>query len=266
MTVHHTHAEDFLSDLTGFVDWMIIDPQRRDAHKKGKISFADCTPNIIELLPTLLKKSRHILIKASPMLDIQAALQNLSHVQNIYTVAWQKQCKEVLFHLTSESPDGTEPEIHAVLLDNDGAVQSRFSFIWSQERDAAPSFSNPQRYLYDPHPAMMKAGGFKILCERYNVAKLAPMTHLYTSNQQINDFPGQCFEIVNILAVDRKALRKMFPNKNGVTLMLRNSGFEIGTLYKKLKCTEGNDLLLCATTLQNGKPALLHLNPLCAPQ
>ena len=60
---------------------IFLDPARRDSHGGKVFKLADCTPNVVELLPALLERlapDGRIMLKLSPMLDISQALKELT--------------------------------------------------------------------------------------------------------------------------------------------------------------------------------------------
>ena len=83
IAVHNTTAEDFLlSSPCGEAGWGLIflDPARRDSHGGKVFKLADCTPNVVELLPALLDHlapDGRIMLKLSPMIDITQAIKEL---------------------------------------------------------------------------------------------------------------------------------------------------------------------------------------------
>lgn len=54
---------------------------------------------VVEHLQTLFAHSHNILIKTSPLLDIQNGLKELTHVKEIHIVAVQNETKEMLWVL-----------------------------------------------------------------------------------------------------------------------------------------------------------------------
>ena len=54
----------------GKVDCIYIDPARRSLSGSKVFLLEDCTPNVLELLPTISEVSPFLLIKCSPMADI----------------------------------------------------------------------------------------------------------------------------------------------------------------------------------------------------
>ncbi|HAA14769.1 MAG TPA: SAM-dependent methyltransferase [Cytophagales bacterium] len=204
--VHNTTTEEFLDGDSNTFDWLYLDPARRDAAGGKVFRLSDCTPNIIELLPKLLQRGRNILLKTSPLLDIQQALNDLSGAQKVVILAVKNEVKELLFFLGEDRSN--DPEILAIDLATEG--ESRFSFRKSEEADASASIGPIQAWLYEPNAAVMKAGAFRSVAQRYRLCKLHSNTHLYTSKEKIPDFPGKVYSVLADLAPHKKALRKVF--------------------------------------------------------
>ena len=74
--IHNTDAIHHLHEMAS-TDVIYLDPARRDQHGGKVFRLEDCEPNVIDILPTLRSKSKLIIIKLSPMLDITQALHSL---------------------------------------------------------------------------------------------------------------------------------------------------------------------------------------------
>lgn len=82
-------------------DNIYIDPARRSSI--GKVfMLKDCTPNVVEHLDLLLSKSKRILIKTAPLLDLSAGLKELKNVSEIHVVSVKNECKELLWVVENE--------------------------------------------------------------------------------------------------------------------------------------------------------------------
>lgn len=251
LKVFHTTAETCLQSMPQ-IDLILIDPQRRNQNRKGLYKLEDCTPNIFDLLPILKEKTTTILLKTSPMMDINQGIEQLGCVSAIHVLEWQGECKEVLYVLTPNQEPQNIP-ITAAKLDSNGKTLQSFTFTREGENTASPGFSEPLKYLYEPGPAFMKAGCYKSIATRYDLTKLHPHTHLYTSETPCTNFPGRSFEILGLYPVQSKTLP--IPKAN---LAIRNFPQSIQTLKKKLKLKDGGDDMLFACTLQNEKHTLIH--------
>ena len=95
-------AVDYLSTLD-MQTMIFLDPARRDQHGAKTVMLADCTPDVVQLLPQLLKKSRFTMLKLSPMLDWHKAVEAMQGmVREVHVVSVGGECKELLLVLSEE--------------------------------------------------------------------------------------------------------------------------------------------------------------------
>ena len=73
---------------------LFLDPARRDEHGAKTVMLADCTPDVVQLLPKLRVKSRFTMLKLSPMLDWHKAVDDLQGtVREVHIVSVGGECK-----------------------------------------------------------------------------------------------------------------------------------------------------------------------------
>lgn len=231
-----------------------IDPQRRHDGRKGFVKFQACSPDVLKLLQ-IMPERQAVVIKASPMMDIEEGLRNLEGVRpgrwQAHVLEWRGECREILFIRGVE--DSASARITAVILDDEGSVFRRFDTSKEQEAKAAASISMPMSYLFEPGPAVMKTGGFKTLSALYGAAKLHPQTHLYTSEADIKDFPGRRFRIQAIHAPEARLMR----HRQG-HLTVRNFPEHVENIRKKLGLKDGGDVYYFACRLMDGRYVLVE--------
>lgn len=242
--------ETFCQDFTEKVDCIYLDPARRDAQNKKIISLKQCQPNIISLLPNLWNMTDFVLLKTSPMLDIHKAINELKNVAEVHILEWNGECRELLFLIKKECT--MDPKIHIVQLD----TGTNISFYLFEEKNATCHYELPQKYLYEPSVSAFKSGAFKWISQNYNVAKLHPNTHLYTSLQPIYGFPGKRYIIEKILKPHVKEISKYVPEQKAI-LKIRNFPEKVETLRKKWKLKQGNNYSIFATTNRNNERIIL---------
>lgn len=245
-------AEEFLNGFNAQVDFIFIDPDRR-AGKERSFLLEDCTPNVVEWTPRFLEIAQKVMIKCSPLLDIQASIQQLGSVTEVYVVAVNNECKELIFLL--EKTNNLSPKIHAVNLKSENQI-SRFSFDWQDEQTCSVESGEVQNYLYEPNAAIMKSGGFKQLAQQWNLKKLHTNTHLYSANELYHEFPGRVFNVVSMCQVAKKALSTHLPGQKA-NLTLRNFPGSQAELKKKLGLQDGGEHYVFACTLHDHSHALL---------
>ena len=204
--------------------------------------LADSEPDVVALQSEFFNRATPVLIKTSPLLDLQQGRRELQRVAEIIIVAVENECKELLF-LLCETSSG-EPSIRAVDLKRSGEVKSSVSFTLDEEKKSVVAFSPPLTYLYEPNAAILKAGAFKWIAQKYQLKKLAPSTHLYTSDQLLN-FPGRSFKIVRFVKADKK-LKGLFPN-GYVNIISRNYPLSVEEIKKKTGLKEGGEQFLICT-------------------
>jgi 16S rRNA G966 N2-methylase RsmD len=239
----------FLKNAGKQFDWIYADPSRRNEIKGKVFMLKDCEPNVPENLESLLQYSHHILIKASPMLDISMALSELRFTKEVHVLAVQNEVKELLFLLEKNY----QKEIRIKAINIQKEVIDSFESIYNYDVDA--NYSLPQTYLYEPNSAIMKAGLFNEVSHQLKLFKLHNNSHLYTSSKLIN-FPGRSFKINRIIPYSPKAIKKHIPSlKANVTV--RNFPESVAQIRKKTKLKDGGSEYLFFTTDINNKHIVL---------
>ena len=242
IAIHNTTAEDFLlSSPCGEAGWGLIflDPARRDSHGSKVFRLEDCTPNVEELLPTLLAHSKRLLIKLYPMLDLTQAVTCLSQVNwDIHIVAIKNEVKEVLL-----LSGGTGQITTIDLAQKDQA----FVFTREEEQHCGLDIRDGKlaNYLYEPNAAILKAGAYKLVAQRFGLHKLDVNTHLYTSRQFIENFPGRVWRIT-----EKQNLKQ-------ANVLTRNYPLTPEQLKKKLHLRDGGTAFVIGCRVA-GKPTLLY--------
>jgi hypothetical protein len=216
---------------------IFIDPARRDENKKQVFHFENCSPNLIELLPLLRQKADKVLVKAAPMIDISLGIQQLKFVSEVHVVSVKNEVKEVLFFL--EFRNTIEPKITCVNLETN---QPKFTFYISQEKEASATIGAARKYLYDPNASILKAGAFKSVANTYNLIKLGINTHLYSSDDYIENFPGRIFEVVKA-DCSKKDISQLITDGKA-NIITKNYPMKPEELKKKFKIKDGGDWFL----------------------
>lgn len=247
ITHHSLTAKDLLAGLQKKADCIYIDPSRRAGSRKV-FKLADCEPDVTMLQDEIFERSSCLLVKASPLLDIQQGLRELKHVRKVFVVAVKNEVKELLF-LCQPSFSG-EPTITATDIIDDH--REEFTFTFSEEKKVTATFSPPLSFVFEPNASILKAGAFKTSASRFSMAKLHPSTHLYTSDHAPENFPGRVFRIEAVLKSDPKAIAQYFPNGKA-NIITRNYPLSADDLKKKLKLLDGGEQYLLAFAGQREK-------------
>ncbi|NDV57633.1 SAM-dependent methyltransferase [Bacteroides sp. 519] len=234
------------------VDCIFIDPARRDKHGKKTVQLSDCEPDVTLLEDLLLKKANRVVIKLSPMLDISLALRELKYATQVHILSVHNDCKELLVILDKSDTDLVT--LHCVNFAT--TSQQEFTFSKIEEQNAQCVYTNEvDRFLYEPHASILKAGGYKIIAAKYNLKKLHPNSHLYTKDQYIEDFPGRVFQVEAYSSLKDKELLAGIDKAN---ISTRNFPLSVADLRKRCKLKDGGEVYLFATTLQDNSKVLIR--------
>lgn len=232
-------------------DAIYIDPSRRHDVKGKVFLLSDCLPDVTQHLEAFLKHSNKILIKVSPLLDISNTIRDLKHVSEIHIVAVKNEVKELLF-LIDSTKDTEAPKIIAVNIDH----ETKEVFCFNLDSTFEVGYSTPLNYLYEPNAAILKSGGFNAVAQQYALKKLAQHSHLYTSEELI-DFPGRSFEVLDVVKYHRKTLKKTFGNQK-VNITTRNFPKTVKELRKELQLKDGGEYYWFFTTLNDNQKVVIR--------
>ena len=251
-------------------DVVYLDPARRDEHGARTFGIADCTPNLLELLPLLRTKADTIVVKLSPMLDWRKAIDDIqsssstnchpsSFVSEVHIVSVDNECKELLLILKNEQRDNlrlvcvNNASVFEIVRTARTASPNRTDYesephgLKTASRDAVAN-----HYLYEPNASVMKAGCFEALEEQFPVSQVSPNSHLFLSNEEVSGFPGRGFHILVVTSMNKKELRSALATVSQANIAVRNFPLSAQQLRQRLKIKDGGDLFIFATTTANG--------------
>lgn len=246
---YNVTAEQFLlanSSKTKDFDLIFIDPSRRRDENKRVVSFSQCDPDVT-VLQSNIWYIGGLVVKASPLLDIEQALRQLEGVKKVFVLSVHNECKELLFYCEKNFED--EPLVVAINLNGS---EDFFSFKLSDERAAIVEYHDPLTFLYEPNTSLLKSGAFKTLASRFNIYKLHPSTHLYTSDELIDHFPGRVFKIEGYAKPDARSLKTFFPDLRA-SIFTRNYPLTVDALRKKTRLKESETRFLIGCSGLNKK-------------
>ena len=288
-------AVDYLSTLD-MQTMIFLDPARRDQHGAKTVMLADCTPDVVQLLPQLLKKSRFTMLKLSPMLDWHKAVEDLQGtVREVHIVSVGGECKELLLVLSEEIE--SELKVFCADLEAGGgsggssrssgsscsSLSSEHSFPRTHSSPNAPSSpsahsnaslfvyapgaSSPapnstfniqhSTFLFEPNASIMKAGCFDELAAVYGVSPVSRNSHLFLSAEPVDGFPGRSFSIERVTTLNKRELRQALAGIEKANIATRNFPLSVAELRKRLKLKDGGDVYIFATTTAEDEHLLL---------
>ncbi len=249
------NSQQILEDLNQKLDWIYIDPSRRNDTKGKVFMLKDCSPNVPELMDFYFNYSSNILIKTAPILDISAGILELKNVKEIHVVAVENEVKELLWILEKGCNNAIKIKAINILKNN---TETYFSSI--PETVLQVNYDFPKKYLYEPNSAIMKSGLFNSVATTFKIDKLHKNSQLYTSSTLI-DFPGRIFEIVSIHPYNKNEMKTLLENKKA-NITIRNFPETVENIRKKWKIKDGGNTYCFFTTDKNDSKIVLLCNKL----
>lgn len=234
--------ENFLAENKEKFDLIYLDPARRDSEKNKKFLLEDLSPNLLEIQNKLLEISEEVMIKLSPLIDISYLISVLKNVRKIQIIAVKNEVKELVVFLNSAKKN-YDVEISCVNLESE---DSDFTFNYEAEKLAVAEFSDVLQYLYIPNNSVLKSGGFKMVSETFNVKKLHPNSHFYTSDQLVKDFSGR---ILKVEIIESKQILK----GEKFNIISKNYPLSPDEIKKKYKIKDGGERYLIFTQTHKRK-------------
>ena len=245
--------------LNGFdADIIYMDPARRGEGGKKVFLIEECTPDVLTLKDIIFEHCRHILLKLSPMADITMACTRLgSTCREVHIVATGGECKELLIWMDREWAG--EYEIVAVELPAGypDVEPARFSFMSSEEKIATASTmpcndvmmssraESRDLFLFEPGKALMKAGCYNLISERFGLPKLGRSTHYYitedSSKAETLKQLGKIYEIIDCQPLDKRTMKAAGKDYPRAEVTARNIPMDTDTFRKKLGVSSGDD-------------------------
>lgn len=263
--VVNSSAEYYCSDIEARgaeFDLIYIDPSRISRNEKGEIlkvySLEDSSPNIIKLLPQLKRFSNQIIIKLSPLFDVEECYRIFGQDIELEIVATTTECKEVLVKVTTGKICSNQVIKHTVVTQN-GANSYIVNYCsdvdlgceqinaLSVDRDFEP------KYIYQPNVAFYKSR----CVENYISQLIDSKEYIYSnyifSRGVIQDgFQGQEFEISAIIPYSPKPIRRELKLRKieRATLYIKGFKYTQQQIVKELRIKEGSGVSLFFTTLR----------------
>ncbi|MGG5207791.1 class I SAM-dependent methyltransferase [Chryseobacterium sp. MIQD13] len=233
--------DDFLNVNEEHFDVIYLDPARRDQNKNKVFLLEDLSPDILQIKDRLLAIADQVIIKLSPLIDLKYLISVLPDIFRIEIIAVKNDVKEAVIFLSGEKRDGIT--VDCINLESD---ESAFTFKFGEEENVQGVYSEPEKFIYIPNNSILKAGVFNLISERFRLKKLHPNTHIYTSAQKVDGFPGRILEMET---VESKQIKK----KEQFNIISKNYPLKPEDIKKKYGIKDGGKDYLIFTQSKKGK-------------
>lgn len=255
IAVHSTSAEEFLQTFAGQpFDLIYADPARRDAGGGRLFLPAECSPNVLEMMPLLRKWGKKILLKLSPLYDVRQAWRDFPEATEVAVVSVGGECREVLIWFGGEA----ETPRHTALIcrsDDPASPRQTWEFPTNAPSPTPQSIDFQAKYLLEPDVAFYKMGLLPQLLAQFNFARALHPDGFAVSPEMVNNWPGRVFQILEEMPFKPKEIKRRLDTLGWkrVNIVRRNFPLTVAEIRTQLRVAEGgNEFLLC-TIAQNGQ-------------
>lgn len=251
--VEASTAEAFL-ERTPAVDFIYLDPDRRDRTGTRRVGFEHYAPNLVELYESLISKARLIAIKVSPMIDLSYAQKYLPHLVRIDLVSLENELKELLLWLDPLKASDEVTLVHAFLY-RDEEKQLFTSVFESTRNNPLPLLELDQaQYIIDLPAAFIKSRYAEKLIEEHPALHLGftSTPTLLFSKEPVATFPSRLFKIEEVLPYSKQNLKRF--SAEAYSIQVKNQKQRPEEVRKRYNIKESPDHFLF---LIDSKPGVI---------
>ena len=197
-------------------------------------------------------------MKLSPMQDISELVQELKFVSDIHVVSVKEDVKELLVIL--ERSYTKQPKLTVTSLLPQSSEKQKGE-LWKLSAPLSSRLIKCNegtlgKYIYQPHPAIVKAALHDYEAVKLNLTKIHANTQLYTSETFDRNYKGKVFEVLTKTPLQKKVIAKYLPEKKA-NIISKNHPLSPAQIAKKIGFKEGGDLFLIACTNSENKKICL---------
>ncbi|MDE7355465.1 MAG: class I SAM-dependent methyltransferase [Rikenellaceae bacterium] len=237
-------SADFVKSLTESFDLIYVDPARRDGTRR-LLLLQECSPDVVALADTLCRLSDKIVVKASPLFDVDEAgrLFGSYGSVDVETVSLDGECKEVMIYVAVGGSDA--PTLAVTTITGDKACTHRFS---RDDRAAAPCDDRTYPYLLLADAAFVKSRTTGLIAAR--IPGAAPLCEGVILSDTASPYPSlRTYAIAESLCLNRKAKKRL--KESGITaatVIKRCCSLGLDKIRQTLGLKEGGDNIVIAAT------------------
>lgn len=243
--IHNGDGIEFVKNSKEPFDVIYLDPSRRA--KTGKvISLGQSQPNILNHWDMLLSKANRVVVKLSPMLDIQYLIRELRSIKEIHVISVKNDVKEILLVASSARKEVESIQFVSVELRKGSEVvytRANNEFIEFPNISEGKDYS----FIYEPLGCLLKSNSHDKYAREYHLEKLGSKSNFFLSENKL-DLPFmKIFQIEQKVSFKRKEILSFLPSKK-VNVVTRNFPLKPKEVLNKLKFKQGGEkYLLCSS-------------------
>ncbi|MFZ9857297.1 MAG: class I SAM-dependent methyltransferase [Roseiflexaceae bacterium] len=250
------HATCIVADATTYavpdsVDVVFFDPGRRQ-HGKRIFDADDYIPPL-SLANQWRHPSRRIIIKCAPGIDY--AQLPFAQPYAIDCVSLYGDMRETLVML--DMPYRWQRQ--ATVIRSDGIHR-----LTNQPDITAMPITTPQRYIYEPDTAVIRAGLVTHFAAQHDLFMIDPQI-AYVTGAIVVDTPfARCWQVLDTLPFNERQLRQRLRQLHGgsITVKKRGSPIDTDALAKRLSQPDGVPYVVILTRVAGQHTALICQGPI----
>lgn len=236
-------AESFLETNNLRFSLIYLDADRRTSNQKSKL-LETGSPDFFSLEEKLYEFTDDILLKLSPLIDIDYCLENLRFIKKVIVVSVDFEVKEVLCHLSKNHQN--EVTISNYFLDRIGEIEGKIASN-NLERKSKFEFTKPNdsKYFFEASPGLIKSGLDKIYAFQKNLYPINQNGFYFLSeNDHSSDTGfGRYFEIISKSQFSKSQF-KDYLKKNSINqanISARDFGMSVDEIKKMFQIKDGSE-------------------------
>lgn len=227
------------------VEAVFIDPDRRKNGKR-QIKAENYSPSFSSIL-AMSKRFPHLAAKLSPLFDYDDL--KIDPGYTLEFVSERGTLKELLLCLGKTHTESVTRK--AVLLPSGSTIDDR--------EKVHREFSTIKKYIYEPDPAIIRAGLVAELAEKIDYKLIDARSAILTSDKITTENFGRIYQVVQIMPYNLRRLTAFIQENDIGELVLKTRGFSetVEEMRKKLKLKGKKSAIIFIIKLQNKHKMLL---------
>ena len=225
---------------------IFFDPGRRDRQGRRLRHVEHYLPPL-----SLIRawKADEIIVKLSPAVDLR---QLASYGGQVEFISAKGQLIEALLwrHRPSSPP-------RATLLTDGGACHL------DRGKSAGIEITSPRTWLFEPDPAVLRAGLVQDLAQQLNAAMIDESIAYLTMDERAETPWGRYWKILDWMPFQLKRLRRYLVERGVGRITVKKRGFAMApeALIARLRLRDGDEARVLVMTRQQGKPIAIVCEP-----
>lgn len=247
-------AERFIARFEGEADLIYVDPARRGEGNRKLLLFEECSPNIVPLMPLLRKRAQRVVVKASPLFDIDEAFSLLGEGIAVEAVSSGGECKELVIEIPGEGTPSGGSILRAVVAGK-AAVEFRKETVLNPP---APTWHRAYHFLLVPDVAFYKTRTARRYLHDLGADMFTPTGYGFTDRAP-EAFLGHVHPIETIVPYRPKALKKELAARDigRIDILKKDFRLPAETIAKALGVKQGGTRRIAFTTVDGTHYAVL---------